>query len=338
MRFIDDKSKELTWWNRNYFYLTTIIYIAINIIFFVIFPSNSFESERSGFYYFFDSFTFYLKEAYIHSSWNHVLHNMLCFAIPAFYLERKNGTISFGLLTLLISVISAMCKTGQSFIWAFMMGYMLIDYLFSFKKEKRNKTNIIVGAVVLFLIYFRCCFYDTASGGISITWYPFQLIHNAVHAEGYFLGLITSVVIQISQLFIILQSDKKEVKKNKMNKIEKVIYIISACLILALVGATIGTSILATNRDSYTINFVSEYPEFNKTYTTTQSLYQVEGQWINEFDLSENYKIQFFANSQKTKNIDLSTHGSYINFQHYGFCKLSMPNEVTIYVELTERS
>ncbi len=336
MKFIDDKSKELKWWNRNYFYFATIFYIAINIMFYAIFPQKSYEPSQSGFYYFFDSFIFYFKDAYIHSSWSHVLHNMLCFAIPAFYLERKNGTIFFGLIILLVSVFSGICQIGQSFIWAFMMGYMLIDYLFSFKKQKRNKTNIIVGSVVLFLIYFRCCFYDTASGGISITWYPYQLINNGAHAAGYLLGLVTSFVIEISQLFIIFQSTKKEIRKQKTNKVEKILYVVAICLILVLSGSTIGIPIVATNRETYTVNFVCENTEFNKSYVTNKNLGNVEIQWYEEFDLSE-YQPKYFSDQQKTKEIIYSSSSDfwgYFCFQDHGFCKLSMPNEITIYVDL----
>ena len=333
MKFFDDKSKNIKWWNRNYFFLATIFYIAINIIFYTIFAKNSFSTTHSGFLYFWDSFFFYLKEAYIHSSWGHVLHNMLCFAIPAFYLERKNGTVFFGLLILFISVCSAMIRTGQSFIWAFMMGYMLIDYIFSFKKEKRNKTNIIVGAIVLFLIYFRCCFYDTASGGISITWYPYQLIHNLTHTEGYLLGLVTGFVIQISQLFVILQSNKKEVERHKINKFEKKLYIVSLCLILCLSGATIGTSFAAIQRDTYTINYVCEKEEFNRTYTTNKNMSTF--QWRNETGLTS-AKLEFYKDKEMTKRIELleSEYYGYRSFELDGFCKLSLPREITIYVEI----
>ena len=338
MRFLDDNSKELKWWNRNYFYLATIMYIAINIIFFVTFPHIGYRSSLQGLAGFFNNFAHSLRDVYIHSSWSHVLHNMLCFTIPAFYLERKNGSVAMGLLILFTSVI-AVYAGGQSFFWAFMMGYMFIDYLFSFKKEKRNKTNIIVGAVILFLIYFRCCFYDNPSGGISITWYPYQLVTGNTHPKGYFLGLITSLVIQISQLFIILQSNKKEIKKKKPNKFEKTLYIISACLIFALAGTTIGTSIIATRQTSYTIHFVCENSEFNKSYTTSRNLFSAQMIWANEFDLIEDYNLEYFADPEKTIPLNNTSIGdAYDRFEYESsFCRLSIPNEITIYVKLIKR-
>ena len=331
MKFIDDKNKQAKWYNRNYFWVATIIYIAINIIFFTAFPYKTFESTRDGFYYFWDSFWFYLKDAYIHSSWSHVLHNMLCFAIPAFYLERKNGSFSFGLLILLISVICSISGHGQSFIWAFMMGYMLIDYLFSFKKERRNKTNTIIGAIVLALIYFRCCFYDTASGGISITWYPYQLIENGIHAEGYLLGLVVGVVIQISQLFIILQSNKKEITKTKTTKIEKVLYLIAAVVILGSIGSTIGTSVATLNRNSYTVNFICDNTDYNKSYEAKTDLYEVISQWEDEFNLSDSSKYYIVYKEE----CDDTTIRYFNNLSDLRFIPLTVSRTLNIYVTIT---
>lgn len=36
MKFFDDKSKNLKWYNRNYFYIGTIIVIVLNILLFAI--------------------------------------------------------------------------------------------------------------------------------------------------------------------------------------------------------------------------------------------------------------------------------------------------------------
>ena len=334
MRFIDDKSKELKWWNRNYFFLATIFYIAINIVCYTIFTEGYYEPIHNGFLYFWDSFCFYFKAAYIHSSWGHVLWNMLTFAIPAFYIERKDGTIFCALLILFVSVCCGMIQTGQSFIWAFMMGYMLIDYIFSFKKEKRNKTNIIVGAVILVLTYLRCCFHETASAGISMAWYPYILIHNAAHAEGYLLGVTTGIIIQLALLFTILQSTKKEVKKHKINKTEKILYIISLCLILCFSGATIGTSVATIERDTYTVNFVCEDEEFNKTYTTSKDLYTLTSLWADETGLNV-LDVTLFSDKEKTIKLDsFGKHRGYYLFEDHGFCKLSLPREITIYVQI----
>ena len=36
MKFIDDKSNNLSWWNRNYFYVGTFIFVVINILIYAI--------------------------------------------------------------------------------------------------------------------------------------------------------------------------------------------------------------------------------------------------------------------------------------------------------------
>ena len=43
MKFFDDKSKNVKWWNRNYFYAGTIVVVLVNILLFA-FLGNDFES------------------------------------------------------------------------------------------------------------------------------------------------------------------------------------------------------------------------------------------------------------------------------------------------------
>ena len=118
---------------------------------------------------------------------------MLCFFIAGLYLERKTG--SLGLLALVLSNakqhgrVCAPAKGeiayyGDSGVNYALYAYIAIDYLFSFTKSRRNKTDLIFGGVVLALIYLAMCF----SGGtatVSFKPYPYDLLHNLGHGTGF---------------------------------------------------------------------------------------------------------------------------------------------------------
>ena len=80
MRVIDDKNKNLNLFTRNYFYFTTILVVAINVLLYAIF-ANDFTSaiQPTGFWY--DQLNFTnLARVFLngveHANWQHVLLNM----------------------------------------------------------------------------------------------------------------------------------------------------------------------------------------------------------------------------------------------------------------------
>ena len=218
MKFVDDKDKKLTWANRNWFWCVTIVYILTNIIIFAsLGPQNLIENAFDGVTWSkFGGIKYWLiniGNLYTHVTWSHVLHNMLALAIGSFYIERKVGSFNTLLIylgfTFLGSAVTGMAWGphwyGNSVIWFALWGYVLIDYLFSLRKDVRNKTNIIVGAIVLVLEYFRSGFFDTSSGGIGWGIAPYQLINNTGHYLGFIVGIILALIINIT----IIQVRKK---------------------------------------------------------------------------------------------------------------------------------
>ena len=218
MKFVDDKNKKLNWSSRNWFWCVTIVYILTNIIIYAsVWSQNLIEkafqgvtwSKLNGIKYWLIN----IGNLYTHSSWRHVLHNMLALSFCSFYIERKVGSINTLLIYLGLTFLGAAATGmywgsywhGNSVIWFALWGYVLIDYLFSLRKEVRNKTNIIVGGIVLVLEYIRSGFFDTSSGGIGWGIVPYQLINNAGHYLGFIVGIIFALVINIT----ILQVRKK---------------------------------------------------------------------------------------------------------------------------------
>lgn len=222
MKFIDDKSKNLKWWNRNYFFVGTIIVILLNILLFTLFPGKAPVSIGcDGKYHWHDVFYFYptidaFFSAFGHINWQHVLLNMLCFGVAGLYLERKKGSLGLIIYVILGAYFSGIaCVTnnlsvsgiGFSGVNYFNYAVIIIDYLFSFRHELRNKTNIILGGIVVAFIYLAMCF-NGETTGFSFELYPYDLMTNIAHYSGFVVGLILALIIQTTRLLASRQKIK----------------------------------------------------------------------------------------------------------------------------------
>jgi len=219
MKFVDDKCKNLTKRNKNYFWCGTIFVAILFITIFAICGSfrdeflNQIQQNTNVFVRFFYSFC----AQFSFSSWSVLLYNILGLVICGFYLERKYGTLNFILLLMSLWLIvittdifpDLWTSFSSSFEWFVLWGFTFIDFLFSFRKENRNKTNIILGIIVLLLLYIRSGFYDLASGGIGFSLYPHQLLDFVSHFTSFVVGIIVSLIINITKVMVITQKEDK---------------------------------------------------------------------------------------------------------------------------------
>ena len=209
MKFVDYKNKEINKQNRNYFWIVSISYCALLILIYACLgTSHIIQDGLNTRWEHFDgirSWLIGLERIYTHSSWLHVLHNCLGFMFGAFYIERKMGSLNFAMLLGAFTILFANTVDGgcgNSMIWFALYAYMLVDYLFSFRKGKRNITNIIVGAVCLALEYIRSGFFDMSGGGIGWGFAPVQLYG---HFEGFVMGLGVALIVQVA----VIKTEKK---------------------------------------------------------------------------------------------------------------------------------
>lgn len=207
--WLDEKSKRITWLNKNYFFVTTVFITLLNIIVYAVH-----SSDTGDFYVRPDWGSFSLNnlfqalvDSYTHANWQHCLLNMLCFFIAGIYLERKQGSLHFILFMIIMSLFTAFASCtnddgigaiGFSAVNYGLYGYILLEFPFAMiQKKTRYLFNIISGAVVIALIYFAMCF----CGGtetVSFQWYPYDLLNNLGHASGFVTGLIFGAYEQIS--------------------------------------------------------------------------------------------------------------------------------------------
>lgn len=199
--FVNDTGKRLTWTTRNYFFLGTFFIVFLNLFIYAVCKSETYFFAVLPDWGKFSVNNLFqaLVNSYTHINWQHVLLNMLCFAVAGSYLERKTGTLLFLLFLFVLSLFTsfASCTNdisisaiGFSGVNYGLYGYILCEYIFTLcRKNRRTLFNIIYGAAVLGLIYFAMCF----SGGttrVSFEWYPYDLLHNLGHASGFVVGLV----------------------------------------------------------------------------------------------------------------------------------------------------
>lgn len=223
MKIIDDESKKLHWWNRNYFFAGTVFVVLLNIIIYAADPQHSWfynwQAWKNGAPLSCSNLAKLFVGSFLHLNWQHCLLNMLCFLICGAWLERRKGTLPLLGLVFVLAWISAAFLGGNKLTtsgvgysgvnYAF-YAYAIIDYCFLFlRKSTRTKFNIISGAVLIALIYFAACF---AGGTRSVTfqWYPYDFMNNIAHYSGFLGGAILAVTIQLVKLIAVKQHKEPE--------------------------------------------------------------------------------------------------------------------------------
>lgn len=218
--WLDDKSKKITWLNRNYFFVTTVFIVLLNIIIYAVHGSNTGNFSVTPNWGKFSVANLFqaLVNSYSHFNWQHCLLNMLCFFFAGLYLERKKGSLKFLLFMFVMSLFTAFasCTNDISLAWAGfsgvnygLYGYIIVEFIFTLiQKDKRYLFNIIVGIVILALIYFAMCF-NGGTSQVSFVWYPYDLLHNLGHASGFVVGLVFGIYEQVCNLISKYKSVKK---------------------------------------------------------------------------------------------------------------------------------
>ncbi len=314
MKFFDDKNKKLSWWTRNYFFLGTVLFIALNISIFAIL-GNSWEDAFGGISgvwgqpFQFGNLIRAIFNTISHSDWEHVLFNMLFFAVTAIYIERKMGTFNFILFILGVMVFDASITTATDMAlnWHGWSGvcyatkfYVFIDYIFSFQKQKRNKFNIILGAIICFICYASMSA-SINDGGLVIYGYPHGLIYNAGHYSAALAGVILGLVVQISQLKIIKQMQPVEFIREKLSTAMKIVYI---CVAVLIAGLSVGTTVVAVKASqrsditcslTFDCNIDTFDKKFEKNFKDVRysSFEQFRWEWVDTLEESEKAKYGY---------------------------------------------
>lgn len=225
-KFMNNNRDGLKWWQRNWFFATTVFVVLLNVILFAalgrswhIDTDNSYNDSQlaQGFFgpkshwhdclYFLSLIQVFLA-SFSHITLQHVLLNMLCFFICGIYLERKLGSVKFFSLIIGFAFFGGCAVAANNNSIAFygfsgvnfaLYAYILVEYLFCvIPKNKRNKLDTIYGGVMLGLIYFAMCF-NGGTQNVGFSWYPHDAFYNLAHYTSYFVGLIIATFLCTSK-------------------------------------------------------------------------------------------------------------------------------------------
>ena len=212
-RILNDARKVTTKRTANYFFVVTIAVALINVLVFaafgfdtgdiIVLPDWGRFSVNNLLQTVINTFT--------HFNWQHTLLNMLCFLIAGMYLERKKGSLPFLFFMVLVVFFTGFASSANdiSLRWhGFsganygLYGYIIIEYVFMLlQSRKRDKVNVVLGAVILCLIYLAMCF-NGGTVSIGFEWYPYDLLRNLGHASGFFAGIVLGCVGQGTQCLV----------------------------------------------------------------------------------------------------------------------------------------
>ena len=228
---LDDNTKAKSKLNKNYFFITTIFFIALNILIYAFFKTDLSYKYRvvsqdwNSILNFKCLFSAIINNI-SHGSWEHVLLNMFpVFFITSIYLERKFGSVKHFLIILLSIIVSAAFVSGNhqdlgyvgwSCVNSALMGFFIISYFFSLNKREKTNGNLIYGTIT-----FICVF-------VFLWWKIWEvdasddLIRNMGHYSGFLAGIIIGLTIYLTKLFVYqsiknnLNSDIKYFTTNKI--------------------------------------------------------------------------------------------------------------------------
>jgi len=198
--------------SKNFFYMGTTVAILINVLLYAaggkvwqnFVEVGAIHPGWNSYLYLNPTVRAFLN-AFSHLNWVHVAFNMSGLLVCGMYLERKIGSgnlvlmiLSLTFFTAIVSVASmfnAVHWIGFSGVLYLLFAYVIIDFLFSFQKNKRNRNDIIIGAAALLFIYINMSF-----DARSFVWYPHALIFHEGHLFGFLAGLALGVAVQVINL------------------------------------------------------------------------------------------------------------------------------------------
>lgn len=193
---INDKRKNLSWKNSNFFYITSLVFITTLIISFL-YCRPGIEAILSK-----DLTWNILLVSFAHSGgWVHLFGNCLSFFVVSLYFERKFGSLRYLgilLMTILLSplfcfLLLGMHWHGESLVNYFLFGLFFVDILVNFKENFLAKNQNIFVIIIIFLICLLSSFTIKLEFGLLIT--LFTVIHGSAFIEGAVVGIFANLFI-----------------------------------------------------------------------------------------------------------------------------------------------
>lgn len=198
---LNPKHKKLTWYNRNYFYISTLLIIGLLCLsFFVLKDKIEWLVEQSIYWNMF-------FRAFRHVNLNQLIGCIATFAVVSLFLERHFGSIKYFAFVMLSVIPSSLFTFAFSGCWNW-MGFSGVNYFlyaiflilitFDFKNYFIGKARwwfpLFILVVILFMICGHAELHDKAQ--LQFDWFK-DFVENVGHwasfAAGGVVGLIASM-------------------------------------------------------------------------------------------------------------------------------------------------
>ena len=158
--FFNPKQKEINWFNRNYFYLATILFLGAMCLTYFMFQTqiDAIVEKSKYFNLFFMAFR--------HSNLGHLVGNCVSFFVVSLFLERHFGSFKYLLLTALAIPLSSISVFlfSNSFSWVgesgvnyFLYAVFVTIIIFDFKPYLAQKWQPIFTIITIVLICVLMC-------------------------------------------------------------------------------------------------------------------------------------------------------------------------------------
>ncbi len=164
--FFNPKQKEIKWYNRNFYYLATILFIGAMCLTYFMFQNQIGELVEKSKY-----FNLFFM-AFRHGSLGHLIANCFSFFVVSLFLERHFGSIKYLLLTIVAIPLSsiAVFLFSNSFMWRgesgvnfFMYALFVTVVIFNFKPYLAQKWQPIFTIIIIALICVLLCWNGDSS-------------------------------------------------------------------------------------------------------------------------------------------------------------------------------
>ena len=215
--FMNNNTKQLRWYNRNFYWACTILITAVILSIYFIFRSDDMFSPSAA-----DTpaILSFLRGLYIAIIGSLTMYNgftVIFFTLSIFfsllYIERRIGTLATLLLVLSIifSVHFTMVQVvdmgadgsymlSPHILVYSLFGFVVFDFFWSLRKSVRNTPNVAFGLITIFCLYIVNSFVYTLSSIPEFMFYPYELFVLGWGTQLFMLGGIFASIIHIAAI------------------------------------------------------------------------------------------------------------------------------------------
>lgn len=212
--FFNPKQKEINWFNRNFYYLTTFLFIGLMCLGYFVLKDTLAQLVAKNQYWNF------ILVVFRHSSVGHLVGNIISFFIISLFLERHFGSIKYFCLIIFAIPLSYVLTflithynwVGESGLNYFLYAIFVTVIIFNFKDYVLSKWQNIFTFFIIALVCVLMCFEGDV---MAITnnineFFKFGVFTDFITNSAHYLGAIMGGVVGMFAGIYSLSTTRKE--------------------------------------------------------------------------------------------------------------------------------